>query len=96
MDLLRKHFDFHDEISFLCAMPLVHISRWQKWLFPCICCIPYLASLIWLLMRGLFWVAQVLLAPLLMGAVLAGLTLWLARQEFRTQLPGRKINNSID
>ena len=31
------------------------------------------------------------LAPLLMGAVLAGLTLWLARQEFRMQLPGRKI-----
>ena len=42
-------------------------------------------------MRGLIWVAQVLLAPLLMGAVLAGLTLWLARQEFRTQLPRRKI-----
>ena len=30
---------------------------------------------------SLYWVAQVLLAPLLMGAVLAGLTLWLARQE---------------
>ena len=31
-------------------------------------------------MRGLFWVAQVLLAPLVMGTVLAGLTLWLAQQ----------------
>ena len=57
---------------------------------------PHLAILIWLLMRGLFWVAQVLLAPLLMGAVLAALTLWLARQEFRTHLPGRKISRSID
>ena len=72
------------------------ISRWQKWLFPVVCCIPYLAILGWLLMRGLFWVAQVLLAPLLMGAVLAALTLWLAQQEFRTQLPGRRISRSID
>ena len=72
------------------------ISRWQKWLFPVVCCIPYLAILGWLLMRGLIWIAQVLLAPLLMGAVLAGLTVWLARQEFRTQLPGRKMEKSIE
>ena len=39
------------------------VSRWQKWLFPVVCCIPYLAILGWLLMRGLLWVAQVLLAP---------------------------------
>ena len=61
-----------------------------------VCSIPYLAILGWLLMRGLYWVAQVLLAPLLMGALLAGLTLWLARQEFRTQLPGRKMPGSFD
>ena len=67
------------------------ISRWQKWLFPVICCVPYLVILVWLLTRSLFWVAQVLLAPLLMAAVLAALTLWLARQEFRTKLPGRRI-----
>ena len=67
------------------------ISRWQKWLFPLVCCIPYAAILGWLLIRGLFWVAQVLLAPLLMGAVLAGLTFFLARQEFRTKLSGRRI-----
>ena len=72
------------------------ISRWQKWLFPFVCCIPYLAILCWLLSRGLFWVAQVLLAPLLMAGVLAALTIWLARQEFRTQLPGRKISRSVD
>ena len=53
------------------------ITRWQKWLFPVVCCIPYLAILVWLLMRGLIWIAQVLLAPLLMGAVLAGLTMML-------------------
>ena len=69
-------------------------SRWQRWLFPVVCCVPYLAILSWLLMRGLFWVSQVLLAPLLMGAVLACLTLWLARQEFRTRLPSRKIKGS--
>ena len=47
-------------------------------------------------MRGLYWVAQVLLAPLVMGAILAGLTVWLARQEFRTHLPGRRMGRSID
>ena len=72
------------------------ISRWQRWLFPVVCCIPYLAILGWLLISGLFWVAQVLLAPLLMGAVLAALTLWLARQEFRTKLPGRRISKRAD
>ncbi|TCD58121.1 hypothetical protein CWE16_02130 [Synechococcus sp. BS55D] len=72
------------------------VSRWQRWLFPVVCCVPYVAILVWLLGRGLFWVAQVLLAPLLMGAVLAALTLWLARQEFRAQLPGRKIKRSLD
>ena len=72
------------------------VSRWQRWLFPVLCCVPYAAILIWLLSRGLIWVAQVLLAPLLMGAVLAVLTLWLARQEFKSQLPGRKIRRSVD
>ena len=72
------------------------IGRWQKWLFPVVCCVPYAAILVWLLIRGLFWVAQVLLAPLLMGAVLAGLTLFLARQEFRTKLPGRRITPKSD
>lgn len=60
------------------------MSRWQRWLFPAICILPYLAILTWLLSRGLLWVAQVLLAPLLMGAVLAGMTWWLARAEFRS------------
>ena len=43
----------------------------------------------WLLSRGLIWVAQVLLAPLLMGSVLALLTLGLAKAEFRTHLRKR-------
>ena len=59
-------------------------SRWQRWLFPACCAVPYLGILLWLLSRGLIWVAQVLLAPLVMGGVLAGMTLWLAQQEFRT------------
>lgn len=68
---------------------LLITSRWQRWLFPALCILPYLAILIWLLSRGLIWVSQVLLAPLLMGAVLALLTLWLARAEFRTRLRKR-------
>lgn len=68
---------------------LLITSRWQRWLFPSICLLPYLGVLIWLLSRGLIWVAQVLLAPLVMGAVLGLLTLWLARQEFRSRLSKR-------
>jgi hypothetical protein len=59
------------------------VSRWRRWWFPVLCALPYLACLIWLLAKGLYWVAQVLLSPLLMGAVVAVLTIWLARQEFR-------------
>ena len=68
---------------------LVINSRWQRWLFPALCIIPYLSILFWLLSRGLIWVSQVLLAPLIMGAVLALLTLWLAKAEFRTDLRRR-------
>ena len=68
---------------------LLITSRWQRWLFPALCTIPYLSILIWLLSRGLIWVSQVLLAPLVMGAVLAFLTLVLAKAEFRTQLRKR-------
>ena len=65
------------------------ISRWQRWLFPTICIIPYIVILVWLLARGLIWIAQIMLAPLLMGAMLALLTLVLARAEFKTRLRKR-------
>ena len=68
---------------------LLIVSRWQRWLFPTMCIIPYLSILFWLLSRGLIWVSQVLLAPLLMGAVLGLLTLWLAKAEFKTNLRKR-------
>ena len=68
---------------------LLIASRWKRWLFPTICIIPYFMILAWLLTRGLIWVSQVLLAPLLMGAILALLTFWLAKAEFRTQLRKR-------
>ena len=68
---------------------LLITSRWQRWLFPALCILPYLAILIWLLSRGLIWISQVLLAPLVMGAVLALVTLCLAKAEFRTQLRKR-------
>ena len=53
--------------------------------FPTICIIPYIVILVWLLARGLIWIAQIMLAPLLMGAMLALLTLVLARAEFKTR-----------
>jgi len=59
------------------------LSRWQQWLFPTLCALPYLGCLVWLLSKGLIWIAQVLLAPLVMAAALALLTLWLAQQEFK-------------
>ena len=58
-------------------------SRWRRWLLPLLCSLPYLASLLWLLLIGEAWIAQVLLAPLVMAAVLGVMSLWLARQEFR-------------
>ena len=51
-------------------------SRWQRWLFPVICSLPYGLSLLWLLCRGQLWIAQVLLAPLVM-AVAIGLLTWI-------------------
>ena len=68
---------------------LLITSRWQRWLFPAICIFPYIVILVWLLMNGLIWIAQILLAPLLMGAVLAMMTLALARAEFRARLGKR-------
>lgn len=58
-------------------------SRWRRWLLPLICVLPYLLSVFWLLLIGESWIAQVLLAPLLMAGALGSLSFWLARQEFR-------------
>ena len=98
MDLLRKTFAFNDEISF--SVRLRHwfiIVAGRNGCFPVVCCIPYLAILGWLLMRGLLWVAQVLLAPLLMGGLLAGLTIWWpVRSSERRCLVVRCLEESID
>jgi len=56
-------------------------SRWRGWLLPVLCSLPYLMSIGWLMQRGQFWIAQVLLAPLLMAAAIGLLTLGLARAE---------------
>ena len=58
-------------------------SRWRRWLLPLLCSLPYLASLLWLLLIGEAWIAQVLLAPLVMAGAIGLLSLWLARQEFK-------------
>ena len=58
-------------------------SRWRRWLVPALCALPYTASLIWLLWRQQGWIAQIMLAPLFMTALLGLLSLLLARLEFR-------------
>lgn len=56
-------------------------SQWRRWLFPVVCAVPYLLSLLWLVQRQQLWIAQILLAPLLMAVAIGLLTLWLARCE---------------
>lgn len=58
-------------------------SRWRRWLVPLVCALPYLGALVWLLVRQQAWIAQIMLAPVLMTALLALLSLTLARVEFR-------------
>lgn len=45
--------------------------------------------MLWLLLKGQVWVVQIMITPLLMMAVLALLTWWLARLEFRLQRRSR-------
>ena len=66
------------------------MSRWQTWWFPTLCIVPYILCLIWLAQKDLYWICQIMLAPFLMGGVLALLTIWLAKQEFRTISPKKK------
>ena len=56
-------------------------SQWQRWLFPVLCTVPYGLSLLWLALRGQLWIAQVLLAPLVMALLLGGLSWVLLRRE---------------
>ena len=63
--------------------------RWKRWLGPAICGIPYIASIIWLLMFSQTWIAFVLLVPALLMVVLGLLTWVLARLEFYGRLRRR-------
>lgn len=58
-------------------------SHWQRWIVPLICSLPYILSLVWLITRGQAWIAQIMLSPIFMGCLLALLTIFLARLEFR-------------
>lgn len=58
-------------------------SRWRRWSVPVVCAVPYLGSLLWLLLRRQVWIAQIMLAPLLMAGLLAALTMLLSHLEFR-------------
>ena len=56
--------------------------RLSRWLVPCLCAIPYLASIFWLVDKGQLWIAVVMLSPALMLALLIALTWLLGRLEF--------------
>ena len=60
-------------------------SRWQRWLFPVICICPYVAILIWLLTKGLIWIARVLLGSSAHGCCACFDDSWLG--ESRIQYP---------
>lgn len=68
------------------AQKIRHIvirSRWTKWLIPLLCSLPYIISLFWLVSRGQLWIAQIMLAPLVMLLAVITLGLVLAKLEFR-------------
>lgn len=58
-------------------------SQWKHWIFPLFCMIPYLLALLWLVSRNQFWIAQVMLAPLVMMFAVISMALLLAKIEFR-------------
>ena len=62
--------------------------RVSRWLAPGICAVPYIGSLIWLLHKGLTWIALVMLSPLMVLMLLIGLTWLLAQLEFRGRWNG--------
>ena len=62
---------------------LIIRSQWKRWIIPLVCSLPYLFSLFWLVYRGSIWIAQIMLAPILMTFLLAALTFVLAHLEFR-------------
>ena len=73
-------------IHFTARQKLRHLwirSRWRRWSIPVLCAVPYIGSLLWLLLRGQVWIVQIMVAPLLMGALLAALTLFLSHLEYR-------------
>ena len=56
--------------------------RFSRWLLPTLCSIPYLGSIVWLLVKGQQWIAVVMVSPALMLAMLVALTWLLGRLEF--------------
>ena len=58
-------------------------SKFKRWAFPSLCALPYLYSLLWLTSKGLYWLVQVLIAPIIMTLLLFGLAYILASIEFR-------------
>ena len=65
---------------------LLITSRWQRWLFPALCILPY-CNFIWLAVTNL--ISQVLLAPLVMGG--ASSRDALPRKAIRTQPASGRI-----
>ncbi len=73
-------------INFTTTQKLRHLiikSGWRKWIPLALSGIPYILSIFWLLGKGQAWIANVMLAPILMTGLLVLLTVILARLEFR-------------
>ena len=68
---------------------LLIVSRWQRWLFPTLCIIPYVSILIWMLSRGLIWVYSNLPCSAAHGGGACALDSLAGKAEFRTHLRKR-------
>ena len=82
---------FHRYLIILALFPASHPAYWRhywirlqlrRWLVPALCTLPYLGALLWLIGRSMIWLAQIMLAPILMAAILWTMTWLLASKEF--------------
>jgi hypothetical protein len=62
------------------------LLRVRHWIGPALCALPYLASIVWLLLRSQPWIATLMLAPVLLMVLMGAITLALARLEFNGSL----------
>lgn len=57
-------------------------ARVRKWIAPALCAIPYVGSIIWLLLYSKVWIAMTMIVPAFLILSIGLLTWVLARIEF--------------